>query len=179
MKTNNAARPWYREPLVWLVVGIPATSILMGATMIALAVSSEDGLVVDDYYRRGLEINKVIRRDEAASDYRLEADVVLDPAKGIVRATLVGREGFVRPPMLRLALSHPTRSGLDRELFLQRLDLGTYQHDLSALSPGNWHVQIEADDWRLTGRIRVPNERRVLLLNRAPRGSVATPKADA
>jgi hypothetical protein len=118
MISSKDAKPWYREPFVWLVIVIPATSVVMGAVMIALAVSSQDGLVVDDYYRRGLEINKVIERDEAAAAYRLEADLVLDASRGVVRATLVGSDAFVRPSMLRLALMHPTRSGLDQELFL-------------------------------------------------------------
>lgn len=178
MTSSKDAKPWYREPFVWMVILIPATAVVMGAVMITLAVSSQDGLVVDDYYRRGLEINKVIERDEAAAAYRLEADLVLDASTGVVRATLVGSDAFVRPSMLRLALMHPTRSGLDQELFLKRLDIGTYQDDLRGLPPGHWHVQIEADDWRLTGRIRVPNEQRVLLLNRAPRGETDAANVD-
>ena len=50
--------PWYREPLVWMVVAIPAAAVIAGAVMLVLANATWDGLVADDYYERGMQINR-------------------------------------------------------------------------------------------------------------------------
>ena len=54
----HSTRPWFREPWVWLLIALPASAVLGGMVTIWIAVDSDDGLVVDDYYKRGLEINK-------------------------------------------------------------------------------------------------------------------------
>ncbi|MCK7576724.1 MAG: FixH family protein [Chromatiales bacterium] len=55
--TPMQACPWYREAMVWFVIAIPLTSVFTGFTMLYLAESGKDGMVVDDYYRKGKEIN--------------------------------------------------------------------------------------------------------------------------
>ena len=47
MKSSHGPSVWYREPMVWLVLMIPASAVVMGAVMLSLAVSTYDGLVVD------------------------------------------------------------------------------------------------------------------------------------
>ena len=54
------ALPWYRVPFVWLLISVPATSVVLGAIMITLAVLTDDGLVIDDYYQHGKHINQVL-----------------------------------------------------------------------------------------------------------------------
>ena len=58
----NASRAWYREPLVWLLISFPLTAVIAGFFTLYLAIISSDGLVVDDYYHRGKEINKSLAR---------------------------------------------------------------------------------------------------------------------
>ena len=66
-------KPWYRFPLVWMLVAIPFSAVIMGVVMIWLAVDTDDGLVADDYYKLGMEINRVIKRDQKASELGLSA----------------------------------------------------------------------------------------------------------
>ena len=63
-----AAKPWWREPMMWLVVGGPAAVILAGIATITLAVSRPDPVVADDYYRRGIEINKTLELERRARE---------------------------------------------------------------------------------------------------------------
>ena len=50
-------RPWYREPLVWLLIGIPLTSVIGGISMLFLAgappelVSKDDHAAYTNVYR--------------------------------------------------------------------------------------------------------------------------------
>ena len=41
-----------------MVVAIPAAAVIAGAVMLVLANATWDGLVADDYYERGMQINK-------------------------------------------------------------------------------------------------------------------------
>ena len=74
MQLTEQNRHWYNFPLVWMMISIPFSAVIMGVVMIWLAVDTNDGLVVDDYYKQGLEINGLISRDKKAAE--LEGDEV-------------------------------------------------------------------------------------------------------
>jgi hypothetical protein len=90
-RENHRPTVWYRQPLVWLLVLIPSSAVVMGVFLISLAVLSNDGLVVDDYYRHGLEINRQLARDEAAAAYALAATLQLDHYTGKLPRLAPGR----------------------------------------------------------------------------------------
>lgn len=157
----GCGKPWYRQPLVWLVILIPASSVVMGAVTIVLAVRSFDGMVVDDYYRQGLQINRSLARDRAAAQYGLDGTMRLDETRGRIRTTFAAGQGFRAPEAIRLSLFHATRPGFDREVFLRRVAAREYEGTLPELVPGRWYLQFEADDWRLTGSFAVPGSETV------------------
>ena len=62
---NLLAKSWYREPWPWLLMMGPAIVIVAGFYTLWLAIQSNDGLVADDYYKRGLAINQTLRSPPA------------------------------------------------------------------------------------------------------------------
>lgn len=144
--------PWHHEPLVWLVIAFPLAAVLGGIATLMLAVRSWDGLVVDDYYKKGLEINKVIARDDAAVAAGFEAELLVDPDRVTVK--LASTHGASLPAGLKLSFIHATRAGMDRELDLPRDGDGHYSAPMSVLPPGHWHVHIETPEWRLIKQIQ-------------------------
>ena len=52
--------PWWRHGHVWLLIAGPAAVVLAGVATVWLAVSGADPLVAQDYYRRGIEINRTL-----------------------------------------------------------------------------------------------------------------------
>lgn len=150
--------PWYRMPLVWMLILIPASAVIVGIIMMWLAISTDDGLVVDDYYRHGKTINKVLKRDTAASRYKLNAKLTLNVDERLVNIKLTARPDFNFPDELVIQFLNATRKGLDKKLILRRTDKGHYTVELPALHIGRWYVQIEAGDWRLLGSLSVPGE---------------------
>ncbi len=52
--------PWWRHGHVWLVIAGPAAVVVAGIATLVLAVRQPDPLVAEDYYRRGIEINKTL-----------------------------------------------------------------------------------------------------------------------
>ena len=51
---------------------------------------------------------------------------------------------------------HPTQPGHDQQVALERVGEGQYAGSISELRRGKWYVQLEADDWRLSGRMQIP-----------------------
>jgi hypothetical protein len=136
------------------MIALPMTAVIGGMITIYLAVTTSDGLVVDDYYQRGKAINLDLARDDAAARHGLKASLVL--AQGnIARLQLSAIDG-TWPNSIRLSLLHPTRAGHDQIVRLQHDGAGHYHADINALGSGHWYVQLEADDWRLSGTLQVP-----------------------
>jgi hypothetical protein len=57
--------PWWRYPLVWMVVAGPAAVVVAGFATLWLAIRTPDPVVAGDYYRRGMEINQTLARDKS------------------------------------------------------------------------------------------------------------------
>ena len=53
MTSQPDKKPWHRQPWVWLLIALPMTAVIGGMVTIYIAVTTSDGLVVDDYYKRG------------------------------------------------------------------------------------------------------------------------------
>ena len=52
-------QPWWKYGYAWLVISGPLIVVVASFTSLYLALLSPD-LVVDDYYRKGIEINKTL-----------------------------------------------------------------------------------------------------------------------
>jgi hypothetical protein len=61
-----APAPWWKHGHVWLLIAGPATVVVAGVITTVLAVRGADPVVAQDYYRRGIEMNKTLAaRDKA------------------------------------------------------------------------------------------------------------------
>ena len=144
--TIHGAKPWYQEPWPWILMAGPAAVIVAGAVTAWLALSSVDGLVADDYYKRGLAINQDLQRDRVAAERGIAA--VVEVHGGVLR---VGLKGGGAPEALFAHLVHATRAGFDQRLRLPRVAPGIYETGLSRLAAGHWRVVIEdpRGEWRI------------------------------
>ena len=43
MSPPTADRPWYREPMLALVIGLPASAVVAGLMTLAIAITHDDG----------------------------------------------------------------------------------------------------------------------------------------
>jgi hypothetical protein len=136
---------WTREPWPWILMSGPAAVILAGAATIWLALASADGLVADDYYKRGLAINQVLAREDNAR--RLGVRARIESAHGRLRVTLAG----AAPEALFAQLAHATRAGHDLRLRLAPVAAGVYEAELPQLPAGRWRLSLEDPrrEWRV------------------------------
>ena len=163
--TIHPGKPWYREPWPWLLMAGPAAVIVAGAVTLWLAIMTNDGLVADDYYRRGLAINQTLARDRTAAALGYRAAVTLDERRG-VEVKLSG--GNARPPALLLTIAHSTRSNLDIVVALQATGGNVYRAPPVRLPAGRWRVILEdeAGTWRLGGERELTATHSFMLVSR-------------
>jgi uncharacterized protein len=146
----RTAKPWYREPWPWLLAAGPFLVVVASLASAWIAVASDDGLVAEDYYKRGLLINQELKRTAASEERNLGATITV-ASDGAVRVHMQGLPLGPAdvPATLRLNLAHPTRAADDQMLTLTRTAGGDYVGTLSEQTAGRWIVILESDAWRL------------------------------
>ena len=148
--TNANAKPWYRHRWPWLLMLGPAVVIVVGAYTSWLALSGQDALVTDDYYRQGKAINQDLRRDRAAASLGLTAAMRYDAFEGRLIGRLFAHElAYAATVLIRLV--HPTRPERDLTFTTQTDAAGMFVLPLAELDRACWLVQIEdtQGNWRL------------------------------
>ncbi len=155
-------RPWYREPWVWLVLGLPAVAVIASMITLVLAIRSNDGVVADDYYKRGLAINEQLARSREAVRLGLVAAIEFDGMQPYakVRLRLTGTQPLPGDAAVKLRLVNPGRSGADRVATLARTPagdefsaeyVGAWGEADAAGERVPWRVVVEGKEWRIDG----------------------------
>jgi uncharacterized protein len=167
MKEPSSA-PWYRHRWPWILMAGPFVVIVAGMITLYLAVASNDGLVEEDYYARGMNVNETTAREKKALALGIEADLMQGAAlsaagSGVpafkLRVLLRAKAGTPLPPALRLQFKRPTQAGSDQtvDLSADGADVGgatrAYSGTLAKPIAGRWHLALEdaKHTWRLAG----------------------------
>ncbi len=144
--------PWYRQLWPWLLMSVPAATVVAAIFTIVIAVKTDDGLVEADYYKQGLAIHRNAAQTEAAHALGVIADVRFDTTRGEVRVALTHPEPA--PASLTLSVRHPTLSGHDQQITLWPVTPGLYVGNLEPLIDAHWRLTLTPPQrhWRLEGR---------------------------
>lgn len=67
-QVTTDTKPWWKYGHVWLILSGPLAVIVAGFVTLAIAIRVPDPVIAEDYYRRGLDINKTLA---AAKDLQL------------------------------------------------------------------------------------------------------------
>jgi len=61
-------KPWWKYGYVWYIITGPFLVVVAGFITLYLAITRPDPVIDDDYYRKGIEINKTLnaQRDSLA-----------------------------------------------------------------------------------------------------------------
>ena len=150
-------KPWYRHFWPWVLIGLPLATVIAGVTTLFIAMDEPDSLVVGDYYKQGLAINRTLAREDAARALGLKGHLSIHRATGQVMLRLDAQDGL-DSDALSLRLFHATREEHDRRVTLNTLGGQRYGGTLETpLNLGGWNLNLEPPDaaWRLSGRVHV------------------------
>lgn len=146
---TNEKESAFKNPWVWLLIGIMGTAIVVNIILIALAFLSPPGLVVENYYEKG----KAYFYDQAqakADQERLGWQMNLDLPKAPVINTgesylvrVLDREGLpVEGGHGEFAAYRPAENGHDMFLPMRDLGAGYYGAEVTFSKPGNWDLIV-------------------------------------
>lgn len=144
-------QPWYRQFWPWFLIMLPATVVVASLYTMYLASTGSDDLVVDEYYKDGLAINRQLEKKQRSESLGITAELSFDADQVTVQVT-----GPVEAAFLALLLSHPLEADRDFELTLKRIGPGVYQGTLPNAVAPRWHWTLELKEpggWRLDGSI--------------------------
>lgn len=149
---DERKRPAWREPMVWLVVGVPLAAVIGGLWLVAVAIRSGGGDSTRDDVRRTGQIQVAdLGPDARASELRLRA--VMQVFGEQVRVFPVSGE-WQRSESLALTLVHPQREADDRTIVLAPDDNG-WHADAMLEAGHDWivHLGDARGSWRIRGRL--------------------------
>jgi hypothetical protein len=153
---NSPARedsaPWYRQFWPWFLIALPGSVVIAAFTTLYIANRHADDLVVDEYYKDGLAINRQLAKQEAARQRGYAARLTVSDER--IEVETDGIEGYAS---LRLQLSHPLEADRDFTVQLTRTGPTYYAASLPARVASHWHWILDAGEdggWRLDGSLR-------------------------
>lgn len=148
-----AAIAAWREPMVWLIVGLPLASMVFAFWLLWAAVRTDGNDDLGEHVQRTGEAQVAdLGPDARARELGLVAVLRVD-GKGVDVYPAQG--GFPRQQALTLTLRHPTDARQDRSLQLPASADGWRAS--AAIGDGHdWLAQLTPRDghWRLRGRLR-------------------------
>lgn len=149
-------RPWWKEPMIWLIVGLPTAAVIASFASYFIAAHEPDTLVKSSYRKEGFAVvAPATEADKAAAAIGLSAR--LTAKNGQIE--LVLRGGLATgPKRLTLNILHPTLVNQDINILL------AHSHELSYIAPapvlgsGKRILVLEPEDraWRITGQWMAP-----------------------
>jgi hypothetical protein len=161
-------RPWWTEWGLLLVIGLPAITILACALTLGIAVKARDSVVSDDYYQRGLTINRSIERETLASQQGLAAVLWVDAKRNRLQVQLrrpaIPKAIAGEPEIIELQLVHPAHADRDQRLTLQHESDDLWFAPAQGLVNDPWDVVLESSHWRLSARqVRLGGDQKILM----------------
>lgn len=151
----------------WLLIAIPFAAVLFGILMVTTTLMYPDDVVIDNYYKDGMAINKRISMDELAFSESISAELVQLDQISI---------GFdvknTTDSAIQLKLYHVTDKSQDLIFTLAR-EGGANADRFVSYEPvdvlgldGVWYIELLGSEtkWRLRGRIQTPIEMQKIVL---------------
>jgi hypothetical protein len=143
--------PWYRQFWPWFLIALPASVVCAAFVTLYIANRHSDDLVVDEYYKNGLAINRQLAKKQRSLELGITARVRVDGLSAVVSTT-----GPVEATSLSLRFSHPLEADRDFTVAVEDFGSGIYRGNLAGPVATRWHWILEnpgADSWRLDGTL--------------------------
>jgi nitrogen fixation protein FixH len=156
--------PAWKSPWVIAWIGLVLAVLGVNGVMVYLAVATNPGLVVEDFYERGQNLERtMLSRNARDPGWLLRADIPQDVNAGEqtpIRFFLVDKAGQpVSPETVELFVYRPSDATRDFSVVMTEEGPGRYVADVSFPLIGVWDTLVAArngdDEYHVGQRIEV------------------------
>ena len=144
---NNEAT---RNPWFLALLGLIAVFLMVNLVFVVFAVTSNPGLVSDDYYEQGREyeknvVTRITARDNLNWETKFELpEQIYSNTPDVFRFSAVDARGVsIMDADVKFVLYRPSDAGADFEQTVNQLAPGLYQSELTLPLPGIWDLHIK------------------------------------
>lgn len=150
--SETPARPWYREPMAWMVIGLPTFVVGAAIATLVIAIRSGGTDVYPAQVQRTAQVQvEDLAADRAAIALDIRGTLAIDADTGAVRMALDNVPADTR--QVRLDLIHPARAEGDVQLMLVRSgDAFLGRLEVPALRVWSIQASDAQGAWRVAGR---------------------------
>lgn len=152
----SSTRPWWKEPMIWLIAGLPAIAVAASITSYFIAAHDADTMVKSSYRKEGFAmVAPTTPADKAAATLGLSARLTV--RNGQMELVLRG-DLPAGPKRLGLNIVHPTLENQDIHILLAHSHEMSYIAPVPELGSGKRVLVLEPEDraWRITGQWMAP-----------------------
>ena len=150
---NNT--PWYKQFWPWFLIIVPLSSMVFSLNYAKLAVTTQNDMVVDEYYKEGRGINTRIDKFERALQLGVDTRIrIEDNSVSVEFIDGAPTQGTA----LKLNFYHVTIAANDFTLLLARDANGFYRGSHDESIEGKWRVSLlpQDDEWKIQQTLQLP-----------------------
>lgn len=153
-----------RNPWVIAMIALVLTFLTVNAVFIVLAIVTNPGLVVEDYYEHGRSYERNAFKKLAAQS-RMQWDTRLDLPADIIqnltdsyRFSAVDQRGLpIQNAEVQMIAYRPSDAAADLDTTMKQIAPGIYEAELSLPLPGVWDIKVlvrdHKDEYELRQRV--------------------------
>jgi uncharacterized protein len=140
------------NPVFWIMLLLPASSVVAGLTTLAIALRSGDPPLPAAYHWEGEHLERDFELARNAAAHGIEVSFTADLIAAECHATV--RSAPDDAATLNLLLANSADAGLDRVLLLRRVAPGEYRSGCAPIPPGHWRVVLDdaTGQWSIRAR---------------------------
>lgn len=141
-------KPWYKQFWPWFLIIVPLSSMAFSINYARLAATTENSLVVDDYYKEGRGIN--LRLNKIENAIALNKKTVLMVADGQIALRFTSGVPETGEA-LKLNFFHTTLEAKDFSVLLSRDAQGIYRGSFDQDIKSKWRLTLTPLDeaWKI------------------------------
>jgi hypothetical protein len=152
---SDIPKVWYKQFWPWFLIIVPLTSMVLSFTMMNLAFTGKDSMVIDDYYKEGRVINLKIKKLQKAIILNIstKTQVFAD----YVEVTFISGEPENGEALI-LDFYHSTQKFKDFSVTVLRDANGVYRAPLTNDMLGKWQLSLHPfnKDWKIQKVVSLP-----------------------
>ncbi|PKG99488.1 FixH family protein [Paraglaciecola sp. MB-3u-78] len=152
---SDIPKVWYKQFWPWFLIIVPLTSMVLSFTMMNLAFTGEDSMVIDDYYKEGRAINLKIKKLEQAKILNISTKTQV--FSDYVEVIFISGEPE-NGEALTLDFFHSTQKFKDFSVTLFRDANGVYRAPLTGDVLGKWQLSLHPfnENWKIQKVVSLP-----------------------